>query len=270
MITRKLHTHFDASRVPFRRLPPTEAFVSRDLREISRQLQILDALGGLAVCVGEPGCGKTYAVDAATTHIGIDNSSVYWINDPGQTLFSFFRRAVAAIGAPTRHNTEALWQQLASFITSHTQKGDNSLVLVVDEAQQLTAQVLEAIRRLTNLSRLHPQTLQIVLIGHAQLLAAFNRAQQLAVRRRLTAVAELAGLTRQELPNYLDHHLERADIDSSPFSQPAIDELWSLSRGVPRLINRLALHALYHAAEQHTNTVQPDVVVRIAEKLKLR
>lgn len=258
-----LTDHFGLTAVPFRKIPPKDAFSSLDLRTVIRRLRGFELLGGIALCVGEAGAGKTYAVEAWTHALDPSTTTVKWIDDPGTTSFSFFRRFARTVGLPSLHNTEAMASQLLDALYAHYRDHETHLIVVVDEGQHLPAEVLEQIRRLTNVARSQVAPLSFVLVGHREFLSPFAKDQLVAVRRRLSAVATVAGLSREELDRYVAHHLDRAGGQRTIFDREAIEVLWSASCGLPRMLNNLALHSMLAAQDEDATEVNATHVHRI-------
>lgn len=251
-------THFGLHSVPFGKLPPSRAFTSSDLTTVKEKLRCLELVGGIALCIGEPGVGKTYALEAWQTTLGDNSTTVVWIDDPGCHSYSFLRRCVLGLQLKPLHNSDALWQQFQAAFRKHHQTNKH-LIVIVDEAQQLPVTVLDQIRRLTNLARTGVALLSFVLIGHRELLSPFTTIKINALRRRLTTVITIQGLSFDEFEPYITHHLREAGTDKMLFSAPVLQRLWSVSRGVPRLINTLALQCLLASARQGSDSVDQTI-----------
>ncbi|MFC1853573.1 ExeA family protein [candidate division CSSED10-310 bacterium] len=239
--------HFGLCAIPFGKLPPSRAFTSSDLTIVTEKLRCLELVGGIAVCIGEPGVGKTYAIEAWETKLCADSTTVVWIDDPGCHIYSFLRRCVLGLNLKPLHNVDTLWQQFHTAFMKHHETNKH-LIFIVDEAHQLPLTVLDQIRRLTNLARAGTASLSFVLIGHRELLSPFTTTKLNALRRRLTTVITIQGLSADEFEPYIQHHLTVAGTEKTLFSDTALKRLWNGTRGVPRLINTLALHCLLAVA----------------------
>jgi general secretion pathway protein A len=251
-------THFNLCSVPFDKISPSRAFSSSDLETVANKLCCLELVGGIAVCIGDPGVGKTYALEAWQTKLRVDTTRVVWIDDPGGTIFSFLRRCVSGLHIKPLHNVDTLWQQFHKAFMKHAETKKH-LIVIVDEAHQLPLAVLDQIRRLTNLGRASAAPLSFVLIGHRELLSPFTTTKLNALRRRLTTVITIQGLSADEFEPYIKHHLREAGTEKSLFSKTVLQRLWSVSRGVPRLINTLALHCLLAVARQGADSVNQTI-----------
>jgi general secretion pathway protein A len=253
-----LQAHFGFSSTPFGKLPPAQAFVSDEVSTVSRKLKGVELVGGIAVCVGEPGVGKTYAVEAWSENLSPITTNLVWIDDPGDQVFSLLRRCVSGLHKAPLHNNDNLWQQFHEAFLKHRQ-AHRRLIFVIDEAQYLSFPMLEQIRRLTNLARTESPSLSFVLIAHREFLTPFRGSRLSSLKRRLNAVITLNGLSEDELEPYLRHHLAYAGTAQQLFCDDALRRLWSVSRGIPRLINTLALHCLLEAARHGLHQVDETV-----------
>ena len=131
------------------------------------------------------------------------------------------------------------------------------VIIVVDEAQNLAPEVLEEIRLLTNLGQGENQPVQIILVGQPELDETVNRLDLAQIRQRIRVHYSLDPLTRQETEGYLNHRMSVAGCSRKVFTSDAIDRIYKVSRGVPRLVNTLAGDALLSAFVANREMVQP-------------
>jgi len=87
-----IRQHFNLTQTPFTQTPPHKAFVSEDLQEVIKRLNLLMLSPGLALAAGEPGAGKTFAVEAWSKQLNPNEYTIYWIDDPGDRVSGFLRR----------------------------------------------------------------------------------------------------------------------------------------------------------------------------------
>jgi general secretion pathway protein A len=140
-------------------------------------------------------------------------------------------------------------------------------VLILDEAQNLTPDVLEQMRLLTNLETNDEKLLQIVMIGQPELRTMLERPELKQLAQRITARYHLEGLTKAESHEYVLHRLRRAGGRESLFRKGALSLLYRLSGGVPRLINVICDRALLGAYVEGESTVTRRTVQKAAEEV---
>jgi type II secretory pathway predicted ATPase ExeA len=143
-----------------------------------------------------------------------------------------------------------------------------SAVLIIDEAQHLSGDVLEEIRVLSNLETNDQKLLQVIIVGQLNLIDTLHRPDLKQLDQRISIRCFLKPLTREEVEAYVTHRLwvARGSI-SVTFTPKAFDLVHSLSRGVPRVINLLCDRALMAGCEQETSTIAEEQVVMAAAKL---
>jgi general secretion pathway protein A len=144
-------------------------------------------------------------------------------------------------------------------------------VLIVDEAQHLSPEVLEQIRIISNLETNESKLLQIVLVGQLNLLDVLAGSHMRQLDQRVSQRATLKPLTRDGVDAYVAHRLEVASGGGSPtFSAEAIDRVYAYSGGVPRVINLLCDRSLMLGADLRATVVTPAMIDQAADRLELK
>lgn len=213
--------------------------------------------GGFIVITGEVGTGKT-----TVSRCFIENAPAYvdiaLILNPRLSA----RELLSAVcdELEIRHPESASIKQLVDLINEDLLKAHAAgrhKVLMIDEAQNLSADVLEQLRLLTNLETAEKKLLQIVLLGQPELqqMLALPKLRQL--NQRVTARYHLDAIGRNELPAYLNYRLGVAGMRGDLFSVSAIRVLYSQSNGIPRLINLISDRALLGAYAEGEHDITP-------------
>lgn len=144
----------------------------------------------------------------------------------------------------------------------------NRPVLVIDEAQNLSPELLEDIRLLSNLETSDSKLLQIVLVGQPELRSVLALPQLLQLRQRISINCHITPLTRAETDGYIFHRLERAgNRRAVSFSPEALEIVYRYSRGVPRLINIICDFILLSAFAEQTSTISGEMAREIVGDL---
>jgi len=144
---------------------------------------------------------------------------------------------------------------------------DRRTVLIIDEAQNLSADVLEQVRLLTNLETSTQKLLQIVLIGQPELRTLLTRDDMRQLSQRVTARYHLDPISREEAGAYIKHRLQICGTTQSVFSKRAVDKIQRLSGGIPRLINVLCDRSMLGAYVEGKAQVDPKVVNKAAREV---
>ena len=127
----------------------------------------------------------------------------------------------------------------------HQVEHGRETVLIIDEAQDLTDELLEQVRLLSNLETDNRKLLQIVLLGQPELRDRLNNPRLRQLRQRITVRYHLHPLTRPEMNDYIQHRLQVSGANGAPrFTEPALWRVFGYSRGIPRLVNAVCDKAL--------------------------
>ncbi len=259
--------HFGLKRPPFSIAPdPRYLFMSERHREaLAHLLYGVRGGGGFVVLTGEIGAGKTTVCRCFLEQIP-KRCNVAYIFNPKLTVDELLKTVCAEFRIPHPHlgagvasvkdYVDALNEYL---LRTHAVGQDN--VLIIDEAQNLSADVLEQLRLLTNLETNERKLLQIVLIGQPELRAMLARPELQQLAQRVIARYHLEALQEREVGQYVRHRLAVAGLTQTmPFDRPAMQRVYRYSRGVPRRINLLCDRALLGAYANGRTTVDARTV----------
>ena len=225
--------------------------------------------GGFMQLTGEVGTGKTTLIRTLLQNRLPENADAAVILNPQLSALEFLETICEELGisAPKdRRSSKALTDSLNKYLLAAHAEGRRTIV-VVDEAQNLAAEVLEQVRLLTNLETAKQKLLQIILIGQPELreLLARNDLRQLA--QRITGRYHLEPLSRDETSAYIEHRLKVAGALGELFDGGARREVFRHSHGVPRLINVICDRALLGAYTREMRTIDRRIVHRAATEI---
>jgi general secretion pathway protein A len=246
--------YFGLKHEPFSIAPdPRYLFMSERHREaLAHLLYGVNGGGGFVLLSGEIGAGKTTVCRCFLEQIP-RRTNVAYIFNPKLTVTELLQSVCEEFGipAPTLAHAEPTVKDyldpLNEFLLKTHAVGQNN-VLVIDEAQMLSSEVLEQLRLLTNLETNERKLLQIILIGQPELRDLVARPELEQLAQRVIARYHLGALTADETERYIRHRLSVAGMTSAmPFDTKAIARIHQLSRGVPRRINLLCDRALLGA-----------------------
>ena len=245
---------FGLEREPFSIAPdPRYLFMSERHREaLAHLLYGLSGGGGFVLLTGEIGAGKTTVCRCFLEQIP-KTCNVAYIFNPKLTVTELLKSVCDEFHiAVSRHEPGAATVKdyldpLNRFLLRSHADGRNN-VLIIDEAQSLSADVLEQLRLHTNLETNERKLLQIVLIGQPELRTMLARPELEQLAQRIIARFHLDALSEAETDRYIRHRLSVAGLaGAGPFDRKARSRIHRLSRGVPRRINMLCDRALLGA-----------------------
>ena len=201
--------------------------------------------GGFVMLTGEVGTGKTTVSRKLMQELGKDTQMAVILNPTLSalellaTVCDELNISYDASVATLKVYTDVILAKLAS----NHENGINT-VLLIDEAQHLLPEVLEQLRLLTNLETNREKLLKVVLIGQPELQQLLRRNELRQLAQRVTARYHLLPLTQNEVGQYVEHRWSVAGGVSSCFNNAALAELFTISGGIPRVINLLCDRAL--------------------------
>ncbi|MFN8008871.1 MAG: AAA family ATPase [Terriglobia bacterium] len=225
---------------------------------------------GFMVLSGEVGTGKTTLVNALLDTLDRTGVMTAFIFNPILTSSEFFEYLLADFNIKYNGSskTQALIK-LNSLLLERYRTGQVT-VLVVDEAQNLSAEILEEIRLLTNLETATEKLLQIVLVGQPELSLKLNSSELRQLKQRINLRCNLEPLSLAETRDYIKTRLEIAGLpDQQIFPSSVITEIYRFSSGIPRLINTISDNALLTSYACDCDQVTTEIIMEVVEDLEL-
>jgi general secretion pathway protein A len=266
---------FGLAHEPFSIAPdPRYLFMSERHREaLAHLLYGVGGGGGFVLLSGEIGTGKTTVCRCFLEQIP-GNCNVAYIFNPKLTAEELLRSVCDEFHVDctprqpgTAPTAKDLVDALNGFLLREHAAGRNN-VLIIDEAQNLSADVLEQLRLLTNLETSERKLLQIMLIGQPELRTMLARPELEQLAQRVVARFHLDALSEAETQQYIQHRLAVAGLKGAiPFDRKAVRRIHALTGGVPRRINLLCDRALLGAYATGQATVNAQIVDKAATEV---
>jgi general secretion pathway protein A len=230
----------------------------------------INARRGFILLTGAVGTGKTTLIYKLLDWLRSQRvPTAFLFNsliDPPQLLEAIF----SDLGLPDEALSKV--QRLArlnNFLLEQYRQGRTSVV-IIDEAQNLSPEVLEEIRLLTNLETATEKLLQIVIVGQPELEQKLKRPELRQLNQRITLRARTLPLDLDETRAYIAQRLRLAGANGrNIFSPPAIESVYRFSAGIPRVINVLCDHSMIHAFADQQPTIERKVVEVVAHDFDL-
>ena len=266
--------YFGLTSQPFSVSPdPKFLYRSPSHREGLAQLTYgIKARRGFVVLTGEVGTGKTTLIhsllqqlDDGHTHTAFVFTFVTSPKDLLRSVCEDFGLISISDGQKDMHDYLA---QLNQFLLESYRKGDN-VALVIDEAQNLSPEVLEGVRLLSNFETSQDKVLQIILVGQPELAARLNQPELRQLKQRVALRYHLNPLNLGEVREYIAKRLEIAGGRASIFPAQTVDAVHAYSGGIPRLINILCDNGMLTAYALSKPSVEVGMIEETAHDLNL-
>jgi general secretion pathway protein A len=224
--------------------------------------------GGFILLTGEVGTGKTTVCRCLLEQVP-DDAEIAFVLNPKVSAAELLETICDELGIDYPESTTSIkvFVDAINHFLLETHARGRKTVLIIDEAQNLSIDVLEQIRLLTNLETNKRKLLQVIMIGQPELRDLLKRPELRQLEQRVTARYHLQPLNYSEAQAYISHRLQVAGVERPLFSRSAIRTLYRLSGGVPRLINLLCDRALLGAYATSQNSVTPKLVHTTAKEV---
>jgi general secretion pathway protein A len=262
--------HFGLSGAPFSIAPDTQyIYMSRQHREaLGHLLYGATGGGGFVLLTGDIGAGKT-TMCRSMLEMMPKHCDVAFIYNPKLTvdgLLSTICKEFRIKVPPTDCNTQGYIDHINSYLLdSHAQF--RNAILIIDEAQNLSIDVLEQLRLLTNLETNERKLLQVILLGQPELRDMLARPVLKQFAQRIIARHHLGPLEKSEVKPYIAHRLKVAGCERELFTAGAMARIHGLTGGVPRLMNLLCDRALLGAYVEDKPQVDNKILANAAKEV---
>jgi len=261
--------YFGLTERPFSIAPdPRFLYMSQQHREALALLYGVGEGGGFVQLTGEVGTGKTTICRCLLEQLP-DHVDVALILNPRVTAIELLASVCDELRIQYAKDTssiKSLTDVLNAYLLETHAKGRRT-VLIIDEAQNLSAEALEEVRLLTNLETTREKLLQIILIGQPELRELLAREDLRQLSQRITARYHLEPIHRAETAAYIRHRLQICGAVDPVFNEKAIDLVQRLSGGVPRLINVMCDRAMLGAFVEGKRKVDASIVHKAASEV---
>ena len=240
--------HFDLTHKPFNLVPdPQFLYMSPNHKKALTMLEYgLMSHAGFTVVTGEIGAGKTTLIRALLGKID-DDCVIGLINNTHESFGELMVWVLDSLEIESSATDNAgRYRDYINFVVEQHAQG-RRVVLIVDEAQNLSVQALEELRLLSNVNIDSDIFLQLVLTGQPELIEKLNRPELVQFAQRIGVEFHLKALSYPETQNYIEYRLEVAGAKHKIFSNEACAVIYCYSEGIPRRINNLCDFALVYA-----------------------
>jgi len=263
-------SYFGLTEAPFSIAPdPRYLYMSQRHQEaLAHLLYGVNAGGGFVLLTGEVGAGKTTVCRCLLEQIP-ESCDIAYIFNPKLTVTELLSTICTEFGIdcpPDNTSVKVYIDSINAYLLDAHARNRHT-VLIIDEAQNLSADVLEQLRLLTNLETNQRKLLQIILLGQPELATMLEKQELRQLAQRVIARYHLGPLGKEEVAAYIQHRLAVAGVERQLFPSNVIGQLFRLSEGIPRIINVLCDRALLGTYAQNKDRVDSKTLSQAAREV---
>ncbi len=255
-------TFFGLSREPFgSELSLSEILKTPELLNVKERFDYAIRLGAMALVTGEIGSGKSTALRYAAGHLHPSEYRTLYITASSGSILELYRQLLSELAIEHTSTSRAIMTRLIkSEIQQLVQGKKLKVLLIIDEASLLRLEVFAELHTIAQFEQDSKPWLPIILAGQNNLIDKLMYRTSMPLASRVVARSYLEGVNRQEMEQYLAHHLSIAGLRQTPFDQAAITAIHQGSGGLFRKANHLARGAMIAAAKEKSTTVTAEHV----------
>jgi general secretion pathway protein A len=261
--------HFGLHHKPFNLVPdPSFFYLSPNHKKALTMLEYgLMSHAGFTVVTGEIGAGKTTLIRTLLKKMG-DDCVIGLINNTHESFGELMTWVLDALDIEsTATDNSGRYRDYINFVVDLHAQGKR-VVLIVDEAQNLSVKALEELRLLSNVNIDSDIFLQLILTGQPELIDKLNQPELEQFAQRIGVEFHLKALSYPETQKYIEYRLKMAGAEQHIFSNEACAIIYCYSEGVPRRINKLCDFALVYAFADDKETVEQDLIIEMMKEKK--
>jgi type II secretory pathway predicted ATPase ExeA len=262
--------YFGLKELPFSIAPdPRYFYMSSQHREALAHLVYgINSNGGFILLTGEVGTGKSTVCRCLLEQIP-PNFAIALILNPQLTVIELLATMCdeLCIEYPKGNTSIKVFIDCINAYLLDAHSKGRKTVIIIEEAQNLSTEVLEQVRLLTNFETTKQKLLQIVMLGQPELSDMLSRPEMRQLSQRITTRYHLSSLSKKEVASYVKHRLSIAGARSGLFPPSSIRKLFCLSRGIPRLINLICDRALLGAYAGGRDRVDRSILSKAAREI---
>ncbi len=258
--------HYNFTQLPFRNTPDPRFFYEtpRHNEALANLIYAVEQRRGFVLLSGEIGSGKTLVTHLLLQHLE-DHAQIALVRNTHLNSSQLIRLICDefSIQVPPHADKATMLLSINQFLIQQLAE-DRLVVVIIDEAQNLSDKVLEELRMLSNLETSSDKLLQIVLVGQPELREKVSQPHLEQLRQRIALSYHLEPLTLDEITAYISHRLKIAGAEhKAQFTLDAVAKVARFSRGTPRIINGLCDNALLYGFTAKTHVIDEALIDKV-------
>lgn len=233
---------------------------TEDIKELFSRLKYIQQNRGIFLLVGEPGMGKSTALRKFSMELnpGIYKYSYFALSTV--TVMDFYRGLLMSLGEVPSCKKVTMFGQIQDAITNLYHEQKITPVIILDEIQLVSSSILEDLRLLFNFKMDSENPFILILSGQSQIRNKLQLSVNTPLRQRIAIRYVMQGLSKDEIGSYIEKRLRNAGAAENIFKPEAIEVIYSISKGAPRVANTLATASLVYASAKKQSFIDEESV----------
>jgi len=258
MNPQKLHlkSYFGFSKIPFTKyMWASKMFDAKAQQELIQGLHLWLETRGIALLYGPPGVGKSICLRKFKADLDERRFDVFYLFNLRITPTGFLRSLSRILTLPVLYHQADLFDSISAFLAQYEERTGKHPIIIFDDGDGLSDKLLEMLRLLANFAMDSEDKFSFILSGSQRLALRIREPQNEALRQRIVFSHNLRGFTIDDARQYIRYHLDRVEGPQELLADSAIQMIFHLAKGIPRVINQLALQGIIRAAVQGIDTI---------------
>jgi len=262
---------FNLTRIPFsKNIPTHDLFRHEQFSEMLKRMCMLFSNPGIGLFTGEVGCGKSTLIRTALQTVNPQTHRTVYLYRGLDDIGCLYKQIAMELGImPLYRKADVMRQVITTIAELYTQQKIITL-LIIDEAHLLKPDILDEIRLIHNSNYDSTDYLATALVGQPPLKKIICYNKFLPLRQRISVTYHLDTLSKNDSYQYIEHQLTAVKAHTKIFMDNAVETIISAAKGVPRMINTIALKSMSYAAEKKMTRVDQECVMNVLAELGLK
>ncbi len=246
---------------PFsKELDINDTYESNDVKELNSRFKYIQSTRGIFLLIGEPGTGKSTALRkfAAGLNPGLYKPCYFSLSTV--TVMDFYRGLLVSLNEIPSHKKVTMFDQIQKAICSLYYDQKITPVIMLDEVQFFSNSILEELRLVFNFKMDSENPFILILSGQPQIRNKLVLSVNTPLKQRICVKHIMQGLKKEEICDYLTSRLKSAGRTENVFTQSASEAIYSVSKGIPRVVNNLATSSLIYACSKGLHQVDEETI----------
>jgi len=238
----------------FSKLPFTKYMWSKKMFDASSQRELIDGLHfwletkGIALLCGPPGAGKSISLRRFKEELDDRRYDLFYLFNLRITPIGLLRSLCRTLALPLLHHQADLFDSISAFLDQYEHRTGKHPIIIFDDGDGLSDRLIELLRSLANFVMDSEDRFSFILSGSQKLASRLKQPQNEPFRQRIIFTHNLRAFTIDDTRNYVRFHLERSEGPKELFTDTAVQLIFNMAKGLPRVINQIALQSIIRAA----------------------